>query len=1260
MKAKLVTATDIAQWAETIESRALLPKLIRKLAVASKMPFSEIRFPSEEGIQEPDWDGVLDSPSKTTFIPKGKSGWEVSAKKAVRVKADKDIVNRTKAYPVAKERRNITYVCVTARRWPDKKSWMKEHNVKGKKRWRKVIAYDAADIEAWLESSSLSTHVWLSELLGKKPLEVMSIDAAWKDWASVSKRPLTMKLIKAGRKAQSEGLLTQLNGPPQVVMIKGETRDEVQAFLAASVLERANLEKEQAAERVLVVKTREAWDLYALSETPLILVAMFSERGGIDQAVAAGHTVVIPMDRSDGDNSEAMHLPPIDRTEAQEALREMGHKADQVRELAFAGRRSLMSLRRQLATIPEIHAPQWSTGDIAEGLISALLFGSWVDDNEHDRELFSRLTGKPYEEVRSELIMWSTKADTPIKRVGPTWYVVSREDLWMLLAKRLTAEHLNTFTAIAAEVLSKPHPSFELPPDERPMARLRNSRSGVSDTLRHAIVDSLGFMGARGGAFKLADQSAVEGVPRRVVRDVLKAANSDWRIWASLNSHLPTLAEASPEQFLAGVAAAVKLTPSPLAPLFVEEKGFLFPQSHHGGLLWALETLAWRSEHVGQALNVLSDLVSLDHTNKQANRPLECLYMVLQPWIRNTACSISDRLKIMAAIRRRKPEEAFKLFIRMMPSRSHLSWNYTHVPRWRDWEHDRPDRWNPEDVRAVLVTVSGWLIHDAGNNADRCFSLCECVGAPRTPFFKEVMDHLLKVDISNWSPEERLRLWNKLRDLHTLHSNLRHQPEAMTQEMLAILEGPLRRFEPQDPEARYRWVFGGSTLPRRGEEDFRSLEQRMTAEGAKLVLASNGIEGVMRMVDKVHSPWWLGNAAGRVIESISDELTLLQWSVANDDERLRDFGKGLIAGLFQNRGWEWLHSLFVTTAWADWSATKRGALLSVLPFGDATWKVTVAHGPEIESAYWNRCEPWGALTPEQAQYAGEHFLKHGRPLRALTAIIHQGHGETCTASTELITSALEACTKTYGTESKEREVHMPSYMITEAHKVLRHRTDADPQRVALIEWVFFPLLDEKDLILYEEMAKDPTPFADFLGYFSKPIEPSEAQLTEQERNIARRAYEVLSGWRKAPAVDKDGAMSFEALDAWYLKAVAAVQAKGRTWSDYIFGEKLRYAPSEPDGTWPCVAVRLFLEKYDNETLERAIATEVYNSRGVHSPDAGASERALAEEYESAAASMEIDYPCTARMLRSISQDYKHEAVSEVKRHEIEQDTEYHM
>ena len=1258
MKPHLVTATEIAQWANTLQARAVLPKLIRKLALASKIPFHAIRFSSDEGIQEPDWDGFLDSPSKTTFIPKGRSGWEVSAQKTVRVKADKDIATRTKAIR-AKERKGITYVCVTTRRWADKKSWVKTHNAKSKKRWRKVIAYDATDLETWLESAPVSVHVWLSELLGKKPLEVASIEATWSAWADVTKPVLSPRLIKAGRAAQVENLIAQFDGPAQPITIKGETRDEVQAFVAATILGMPAPKNEETVSRTLVVKSRAAWDLYAMSEVPLILVAMFDERNGIEQAVFNGHTVIIPMDRSDGDHQATIELPPIDRPEAQEALREMGCNANRVRELALSGRKSFMSLRRQLATVPAIHAPKWSKSEAAGVLVPALLVGSWSDRNEEDRALLSRLSGQPYEEIRARWLEWNSTADTPLKLVGGTWYVVSREDLWRLLAKHLTAEHLENFSGIAREVLSKAHPRFNLPPAERFFPRMSDSTPVVSDALRHGIVDGLAFMGARGSGITLADQSKIDQAPERVVHDVLKAANLDWRIWATLSYHLSALAEAAPAQFIAGVAAGLKRTPSPLGGLFVEEGGAFFPQHYHSGLISALETLAWKAEYVAPVADLLADLMPLDPVTQQANRPLERLYQILQPWLKNSSSTAQDRLMVMTGLRSRRPEQAFRLLVRMMPTHHHFSGDYTHVPRWRDWEHERPDRWNPEEVRMTLTKVGEWLIEDAAQNADRCFRLCECAGDTRTPFFKQVMDHLLNVDISSWSSEERLRVWDKLRDVHTHHSNYKSQPQAMPEPMLQLLEGPMRRFEPTDPETHYRWVFGGAhPLPREEREDYHALQERLTDEGATAILTATGTEGIMRMVDKVENPWWLGYATGRVVHSPADEFVLLGWSLANEDQKLRSFGKGLVSGLFKKRGWDWAHTLFASAEWPDWTAAKRGALLSVLPFDDATWTVVQTHGAEIEAAYWSTCEPWGTLSPAQAQFAGEHFLKHGRPLRALIAIIHQGHGEDCTAPTPLITAALEACTKTYREESKE--VHMPSYTITEAHKIVRQRDDADRQRVALIEWVFFPLLDEKDLILYAEMAKDPVPFADFLGYFSKPTEPSDIELTEQDRNIARRAYEVLSGWKGAPAVAQDGTLSFEALDEWYTKAVATVQAKGRMWGDYIFGEKLRYAPADPDGTWPCVAVRRFLEKYQSDTLERAIATEVYNSRGVHTPDAGASERALSEHYDQLASSMEIEYPSTARMLRNIAQDYRRDADSEGKRHEIEQDTEYHM
>lgn len=1261
MKAHLVNATDIAQWATTLESRALLPKLIRKLALASGIPFTAIRFASDEGIQEPDWDGFLNSPSRTTYIPKGKSGWEVSSKKNYRGKADDDMAIRVKAIS-AKERLRITYVCVTTRRWADKKSWEKIHNAQGKKRWRKVIAYDATDLETWLESAPISVHVWLSEVIGKKPQEVASIDAAWAAWANVAKRPLTPRLIKAGRTPQAEQLIAQLNGSPQVVMLKGETREEVQAFVLATILGMPKPAKEAIAARTLVVNSRTAWDLYSLSASPLVLIPMFDDRSGVEQAARSGHTVIIPMDRSDATENGALQLPPISRSEAVEALKEMGCKAGDLRTLAFTGHKSLMSLRRQLAEVRSVYEPRWAKNTATDVLVPALLAGSWsegTDRNEGDRKVMETLSGQGYDVLRSELLKWANEPDAPIRLVGKTWYVVSQEDLWAQLRKHITTEHLQLFGQVVGDVLKRPLPSLDLPPKERMYAQVRGLHPYVSEDLKRGLVESLAFMGARGSGIRLADGNTLEHAPVRILHNVLKAANTDWRIWASLSNHLPAFAEAAPEVFMKAVDDGLKLVPSPLAPLFADEEDAFFGRTYYAGLIWSLETLAWKSEYLARATDLLAGLIPLDPIKKQTNRPLDSLYHIMQPWVQNSNSTVDDRLKVLEGLRTRRPVEAFSLFIQMMPSHNRFGLHYTHVPRWRDWPSERRDHYKGEEVNATLNKISTWLVEDTGSTPDRCVQLCGCFDRASRPFFEKAMQHLSEIDLSNWSGEQRMAVWDKLRDLHTHHTTYRKQSGSMPKDLLGLLEVQMKRYEPLDPQLRYRWIFGGPhQLPVEDADGYEEVQNRLTAEGAGAVLDHSGLEGIQRMTIASENAGLLGDACGRIHLTDTVEFAMLDWSVGQVDPKIGWFGRALVSSLHRRKGWNWVDEMMSSKEWVKWANEKKAIFFSSLPFERATWERAASLGAETESAYWKTCMPHGSMDAEQPLFAAQRFIDNGKPLRALTAALRHGRGENCEAPTELLMQALEACMSTYADEQKE--VWMPDYTITEAHKVLSTRADADRQRIALIEWQFFGLLEGNDLVLYAEMAKDPTPFADILSFMNRPLQDAERMPTEQEGRLAMRAYQVLKGWKNVPALNDDGTISQEGLETWYKRAASAVAAKGKMWSDYPFGEKLRYAPADPDGTWPCLAVRSLIEKLQSEDLERGIEIEVYNSRGLSSADGGHSERVLSDRYAAFAKAVELTHPRTAAMLRRIADDFTSSARFWETRHETEQAVDYHM
>src|SRR3546814_10058977 len=75
----------------------------------------------------------------------------------------------------------MTFVFVTPRSWAGKESWVKDR--KKEKLWKHVRAYDASDLEQWLEQS-IAGQVWFANETGQDAQGAISLDEAWKIWAA--------------------------------------------------------------------------------------------------------------------------------------------------------------------------------------------------------------------------------------------------------------------------------------------------------------------------------------------------------------------------------------------------------------------------------------------------------------------------------------------------------------------------------------------------------------------------------------------------------------------------------------------------------------------------------------------------------------------------------------------------------------------------------------------------------------------------------------------------------------------------------------------------------------------------------------------------------------------------------------------------------------------------------------------------------------------------------------------------------------------
>ncbi len=236
-----ITAKGIARWAELREAQGSLPRLVRRLAMQSGT-ITQIAFPVGESVSLPGWDGEILSSDGDAWVPKGKSYWELSVEANPTKKANRDYDKRKKETLEA-IRHSTTLVIVTARRWTKKKTWCNEKCTLGE--WQAVRAYDADDLEAWLEASP-AIALDFAEELGLVGDGVESPTHFWQTWANQSAPPIKKHTFCAGRQDTQDQLLTGLRkrineGDNKIFAIRADSADEAVAFVCAALLDAPDL-----------------------------------------------------------------------------------------------------------------------------------------------------------------------------------------------------------------------------------------------------------------------------------------------------------------------------------------------------------------------------------------------------------------------------------------------------------------------------------------------------------------------------------------------------------------------------------------------------------------------------------------------------------------------------------------------------------------------------------------------------------------------------------------------------------------------------------------------------------------------------------------------------------------------------------------------------------------------------------------------------------------------------------------------------------
>jgi hypothetical protein len=1234
-----VTARSIRHWAGTLEARSVLPHLARRLALSTAGGIEKIDFPAYESAERPGFDGIVECAAGNAWVPTGRSVWELSSNSGVESKANSDFRKRTKETSRDQQERSL-FIFLTPRKFTKKTEWADQRLQDG--HWREVRAYDADDLEQWIEAAPAGVTAWFGRHIGVRPLGVDDVAQRWAALAKAAPCDLVPAVFLAGRKRTVDRITKWLASERASLRIDFRSPVEVLDFFCAAVAAMEENARLRTESRAVIVQGPIAWEVLRDLTVPAVLIvdpALALSTEEIERAVSNGHHVLQAAEPANLHGEGDSELEHASEFELSRSLEESGYPPIRAEQLARAAGGSLAILKHQLRPPGTRAVPPWAS-EVSSGVISAcLLLGGW-GDNESDRAAFALLAGRDYAACEVELQRMASSVDPLLLHAARNWRLISKDHAWLLFEDRVSSSALGKFETLAVELLADDDPRYLLPEEERLFANLKGHVAKYSDTIKKHVAETLALLGTFGSRLEAASSINVQAAVDRIVGSVL-SPNSSWHRWASLGSRLALLAEASPDRFLQAARDSVALADSELVRLFDEEEETYFGRCNHAGLLWSLEGLAWAKEYVADVAKILLDLAErVTQKGKWSNRPWTCLQQILSHWMPYTTANVDERISLLDVLIDRNCGTMWPILLGILRDTEAFP---THTPYWRGWANE----WVRGATRAEsnkFVTAT-WerVLKLAGVDCRRWKDLFGRIG--QVP--SEMRDHFLRAaDEFSRSEVPDIERSSVCEDLAKQLNRHRHLPNwALPPELLAQLDTILERLRPRSRVLRNAWLF--QPWPDHFFERDGSLEDNQeaiaTARASALceILETEGPSGLEALIEHAKSPFHVGQAL-----AMATEDTYLPDVVPGRLERSqfdRAFAAGFITTRFWPENWKWVDQALALCG----TDLARSNLLTSLPISSEAWNRADRAGQAAANMYWDGCNPFNPdLEAVDVGIAVQRLCQRNRALAAIKLLSMAIHKKRA-LDADTLAAPLEALLVVSPDDVPADGQKLETFEVQQIIGALQDLGDVDADRLGAIEWHYIRLLDEPSqtvpLTLYKRLSSSPEFFNEMLMllYRSKhasELDDAQASLL-QKQYLAKHAFYLLNNWNRVPGSTDDGTINEPDLRKWCATARQIAQERGRIGvCDVHIGQLFARSTSQDmDATWPCQAIRAVAEEIATDALGRGMSSGILNSRGaVFRSSGGKAERELSADYRARADRIRFKSPFVARVLDSVA------------------------
>ena len=1252
-----ITASHIETWAGKIEARSLLPVLLRRLVNSTGGEIVAYNFPAYDKSQTHGWDGTVESNNVTPWIPSGLSGWEFGCDQEPRTKANDDFNTRTKAISES-ERKNITFVFVTPRSWVKKNDWIKEF--KAKNEWKDVRAFDAGDIEQWLEIS-VSAQVWMAEQLGLPTSHSQSLNSYWLSWSQTADPAISPKIFNSAISDHGKKIKDWYQSNPEnPLIITAASKEEAKAFLFCIVEKEDELQplldqavfvsSPETLKRLSGVST----DFIPVVDTDVAqkeLVASLGKRRSI--IISERNIKAVQPDIS-------LDLPNFESFN--EALNDMGFDRAQIDVYSNQSGHSPTILRRSLAKVPALSRPEWATStERLRTMIPLVLAGSWNTSKSADKEILSCLAHKDYTDIEKDIADLVSLDDSPIWSEGKYRGVISELECFHAISDQLTEKDITNFFDLSEYVLSEDDPALDLDKKDRWAANIYNKVRDHSSAIRQNICQNLIILSVHGNA--LFGQRLGLNIESRVsllISSLLK--NKDSRVWQAQQSALPQYAEAAPEMFLSILEEELKRDVPAFRVLFEPVDSGFFARCERTGMLWALELLAWNPSLLARVVRVLGELSTYDLEDNWANKPINSLVDLLLIWRPHTAASVEQRCEILEMLCSQYPEIGWKLSIKpFMPGGDFTSGTYR--PSWRSDASGAGNTVTRVEMRTYALKCIDLVLSWPSHSVKTLKDMVDCLPSMEDKDKKKVIDQVKAWVESSPDDEDVIELREHVRTRTMTTRAIRRNKKKNNNDNYVCGKELYDLLEPKDILSKHRWLFAKRWVEYTPEElevddfDHDAREKGLAKQRVNAlneIFSKYGIQGLIDLIRKSGSSFQIGvHLHNDVLKK--DELTefILSGLKVNWDNSY-EFDNCISGILIQMSEEE--REQFITNLIRQLPSEqdKEDIILKIFlssPFCRNTWNQLEKWSAAVQRDYWKRILPgWRDLSSIDFNFAVDKLLNAERPFAAFNMV----HFDFEKIESKCIVLLLKAIAS--NTSEKENYYKPSQHNIEQALETLNKRDDFDRMELTKLEYLYVDILHSHSNYgipnLAKEVSKSPLFFMQLVAYSFKrsgsgsdPDEWNMPQDEESKRITGTKAYHVLDCLNVIPGTNKDGSIDARELHEWILQVRKLAKEHGReNVTDQMIGKLLSTSSQGEDGIWPREEIRKVFEAIGSTEISIGMEIGFYNSAGAEFREVDSSrERSRAQKYREMANKVMNKTPFVGKMLNNVADKYERDA-----------------